>query len=140
MRPTILAALVALAVPVAAQSQTYRAINYLDVVPLTSTTFEVIESDGKGARGIWCAAADYAERKLRYYGRIYISEGRAPSRSYPGRKSVIFTTDVNSLTQEPTTSLTLSTTRVGVGLPANHAIQFCRPADYDLGELMLRRK
>ncbi|MEH6646500.1 hypothetical protein [Sulfitobacter sp.] len=133
MRSTILAALIALTVPVASQAQTYRAMNYLDVVPLSSTTFEVIEAYGKGPLGIWCAAADYAERKLGYYGRIYISEGRAPSRNVPGRKSVIFTTDVNSLTQEPSQSLTLSTTRVGVGLPANHAIQFCRPADYDFG-------
>jgi hypothetical protein len=140
MRSAIFAALVAFAVPAVAQAQSYRAVNHLDVLPISSTSFEVIEAFGEGARGIWCAAADSAGRKLGYYGRIYISEGRAPSRNVSGRKSVIFTTDVSSLTQEPSQSITLSTSRVGVGLPVNHAVQFCRTADYEIGELMLRRR
>ena len=49
----------------AASAQSYRAINYLVVVPLNATDFEVIEARGEGARGIWCAAADFAEHALR---------------------------------------------------------------------------
>ena len=40
-------------------AETFRAVNRLYVVPVTPDTFEVIEDRGAGARGIWCAAADY---------------------------------------------------------------------------------
>lgn len=138
MRSVILAAVTAIALPLAAHAQSFRAVNFLDVVPLSQTTFEVIEAYGEGPRGIWCAAADYAEKRLRYFDRIYIREGRGPSRSVAGRKSVVFTTDESSLPQGPFQSFSLTTSRVGVGLPVNHAIQFCRIDDYELSDLFRR--
>lgn len=139
MRLMILATLVSLTLPAASLAQAFRATNHLHVVPLNATTFEVIEANGEGGQGIWCAAADYAETRLGYYGRIYIREGRGPSRSAAGRKSIVFTTDVASLPEGPFQSLSVSTSRVGVGLPVNHAIQFCRVDDRELGDLILRR-
>tara|TARA_B110000879_G_C10736642_1_gene342478 strand:- start:304 stop:513 length:210 start_codon:yes stop_codon:yes gene_type:complete len=68
----ILAAVVAAALPVLASAQTYRAVNNLNVVPLSGSIFEVIEARGEGPRGIWCAAAEFAERRLGAKGRIYI--------------------------------------------------------------------
>ena len=56
MRPLIYAVVLALAAPLAAQAQTYRAGNDLNVVPLGGSTFEVIEARGEGPRGMWCAA------------------------------------------------------------------------------------
>jgi len=138
MRPFIAAVLALAALPATLSAQNYRAVNYLTVVPLTSTSFEVIEANGEGSRGMWCAAADYAERQLHARDRVYIAEARGPSKTATGRKSVVFTTDANTLSQGPSRSLSVDTSQVGVGLPIAHAIQFCRDADYDLGELHLR--
>ncbi|WP_298857676.1 hypothetical protein [uncultured Sulfitobacter sp.] len=140
MRPLLYAVVLAVATPIAAQAQTYRAVNDLDVVPLSRSTFEVIEARGKGPRGIWCAAADYAERRLGAKGRIYIRDARGPSRSVVGRKSVVFTTNAANLSQGPFQSTSLNTSQVGVGLPIAHAIQFCRPDDFDITDRLLRRK
>lgn len=138
MRSFIFATVVAAITPMTANAQSYRAVNLLDVVPLTETTFEVIEARGEGPSGMWCAAADYAIHKLGARGRVYISEGRGVSKSVPGRKSVVFTTNANNLTQGPSKSISLSTSQVGVGLPINHAIQFCRRDEFELSENVLR--
>lgn len=139
MRTLFYAALLAVVMPVGASAQTFRAVNDLNVVPLGRSTFEVIEARGEGPRGIWCAAAEYAERRLGAQGRIYISEARGPSRSIAGRKSVVFTTNAASLTQGPFRSTSLSTSQVGIGLPIDHAIQFCRSDDFDISDRLLRR-
>lgn len=125
----------ALALPTFAGAQTYRAVNNLDVIALNSSTFEVIEAAGEGPRGMWCAAADYAETRLRAGGRIYILKGRGAANSVAGRKSVVFTTNPDSLPQGPFQSISISTSQVGAGLPINHALQFCRFEDYELGIL-----
>lgn len=135
MRLITFATAAAIAFPALAGAQTYRAINNLNVVALNSTTFEVIEAAGEGPRGIWCAAADYAETRLRASGRIYISEGRGAARSVAGRKSVVFTTNAASLSKGPFQSISISTSQVGAGLPVNHALQFCRFDEYELGSL-----
>lgn len=134
MRSFILANVVAAVIPMMASAQSYRSVNFLDVVPLTGKTFEVIEARGEGPSGIWCAAADYAIHKLGARGRVYILEGRGASKSVPGRKSVVFTTNSNSLPRGPSKSISLSTSQVGVGLPVNHAIQFCRKDEFELSE------
>ncbi|MEQ6204106.1 hypothetical protein ABMC88_13735 [Sulfitobacter sp. HNIBRBA2951] len=132
MRPLILAAAIATALPAIASAQTYRASNDLTVVPLTRSTFEVIESRGEGPRGMWCAAAEYSERKLGKFGRVYIAKARGASQTRDGRKAVTFTTNAASLSQGPSTSVSLSTRQVGVGLNTAHAIQFCRDYDRDV--------
>ena len=126
MRRIFLTAALAALLPVLANAQSYRAINKLTVVPLGGSNFEVIEQRGEGARGILCAAAEYAERRLGATGRVYIREGRGPSRTVQGRKGVVFTTNAASLPQGPSQSVIVSTSRVGAGLPIAHAIQFCR--------------
>jgi len=138
MRPFIAAALVLAALPATLSAQNYRAVNYLTVVPLSGASFEVIEAHGEGSRGMWCAAAEYAETKLNASDRVYVAEARGPAKTVSGRKSVVFTTDAASLTQGPSRSISVDTSQVGVGLPIAHAIQFCRDADYDLGALRLR--
>lgn len=139
MRAFIFATFVAGLLPGIASAETYRAINHLIVVPLDSASFEVIEGRGEGPRGIWCAAAEFAEQRLGATGRIYIQEGRGPARSVQGRKGVVFTTDVARLSQGPSQSFIVSTSQVGVGLPVAHAIQFCRDV-FDRDELILERK
>ncbi len=126
MKKLLIGWLIAALMPALAHAQSYRAINKLTVVPLGGSKFEVIEQRGEGSRGIWCAAAEYAERRLGASGRVYVSEGRGPARSVQGRKSVVFTTNAASLSQGPSQSLVVSTSRVGAGLPIAHAIQFCR--------------
>jgi hypothetical protein len=126
MRVSILAAAVVSLLPAMASAQNYRAINNLTVVPLSATNFEVIEGRGEGPRGIWCAAAEFAERRLSASGRIYVLEGRGPSQVASGRTGVVFTTDVSALPQQPSQSVVVRTSQVGMGLPINHAIQFCR--------------
>lgn len=132
-----LAALAIAVLPAALNAQTFRAVNDLNVVPLQQGAFEVIEARGEGPRGIWCAAAEYAERRLGTRGRVYIAEARGPAHSVAGRKSVVFTTDVKRLSQGPFKSVSLSTSQVGVGLSVDHAIQFCH-RDYDRPDIIMR--
>ena len=60
---------------------------------------------------------------------------RGAANSVAGRKSVVFTTNPDSLPQGPFQSISISTSQVGAGLPINHALQFCRFEDYELGIL-----
>ena len=138
MRNFLFAAAILGILPAAATAQTYRAINNLYVVPLSSDSFEVIEAYGEGPRGIWCAAAEFAERRLGAKGRIYILAGRGPAQTAEGRKSVVFTTNPQDLTQGPSQSMVLTTRQIGVGLSISHAIQFCRDV-YDREDGLLWR-
>jgi len=106
----------------------FEARNRLLVVPLGAKDFEVIEARGEGARGIWCAAADYAQHALGQSSgaRLYVKTARGPSVSGAGRIGVVFTTDPARLSQGPTTSYSVSVRTVGQGLPVNHAYQFCK--------------
>ncbi len=125
-------ALLCAALPTVAGAQVYKAINRLDVVPLGGGNFEVIEANGEGARGMWCAAADYAMRRNNANGqRLYVQAARAASVTRAGRKGAIFTTNVNNLNVAPSKSLTVSVETPGQSLPLHHAIQFCREFDND---------
>ncbi|WP_299557707.1 hypothetical protein [uncultured Sulfitobacter sp.] len=124
LKKTFMAATIAV-LPLAAHAQSFRAINDLFVVPLGGATFEVIEANGEGPRGIWCAAAEYAYNRLGADDRVYLRVGRSPAQSVAGRKAVGFTTDPAALPRAPFTSISLSTSQVGMGLPVLHAIQFC---------------
>lgn len=132
MRRLLLFALISV-LPHVAQAQAYRADNRLIVVPLNAVDFEVIEARGEGARGIWCAAGSYAIHYLGLdRGRIYIKEPRGPSVSGRGRIGVTFTADVDSLSVPPTQSYSLSLRQPGLGLPIQHAYQFCKDYFIDL--------
>lgn len=140
MRLSVLAALAAVVLaPSMGNAQTFRAINDLDVVPLRGGLFEVIEARGEGARGIWCAAAEYAERRLGARGRLYVAQARGKSVAVAGRKSVVFTLNEAILPQGAFRSTSVSTAQVGLGLPIAHAIQFCRNDDRDKFDLNFER-
>ncbi len=126
MRPLILAAFCAI-LPIAASAQTFRSESKLTVVPVTATSFEVIEDRAAGPRGYWCAAADFARSRLGAYAgaRIYIKSGRGPSLNASGRKGVVFTTDASSLSVSPSNSYVVSLTTVGYNLRSSHAYSFC---------------
>ena len=119
--------ILSLTIPLQAEAQAYRAENYLVVVPLTTTEFEVIEDRGEGPRGIWCAAASFAQQRLgaARASRIYVQQARGPSVSGVGRKGVVFTTREDKLTVPATQSSSLSVRVPGMGLPVHHARQFC---------------
>lgn len=131
MRKLILMAATVVALPVTAQAQSFRAINDLTVVPLGGASFEVIEAYGEGPRGMWCAAAEFAIHRLGAKDRVYIRAARGPARSVSGAKSVVFTTDPASLPREPFKSYSISTSQVGMGLPVEHAFQFCRKDEFE---------
>ncbi|MFD2738416.1 hypothetical protein ACFSUD_02425 [Sulfitobacter aestuarii] len=127
MRYLILAAICAL-IPMAVNAQAYRAVNGLIVVPLSNGDFEVIEARGEGARGLWCAAADYA---LGWAGgqraeRLYVKRARASALTAPGHKGVVFTLDGERLGTRPSRSYSVSVRQVGESLPLHHAYQFCK--------------
>lgn len=110
--------------PVAAQS--FKAQNGVVVVPVTGG-FLVEGGAGLGARGMWCAAADYAQ---------HVIGARAPQRLYvaeplqKGRRGVTFTLDANGETRTPVTIVGLTVRNKGANMGIGHAIGFC--ADHKL--------
>lgn len=111
--------------------QTFQAVNRLTVVPLGNGAFEVIEAYGEGARGLWCAAADYTlDRGTTRAKRLYVKTARGPSVSGVGRKGVVFTTNKASLGVPAQQSVSVSVRIPGQGLPVLHAYQFCK--DYQI--------
>lgn len=115
----------ALAAPAAGQA--FRAKNWLFVVPINADTFEVIEDRGAGARGMWCAAADYAQaagldgtRK-----RLYVENPRGPSKTQPGRTGVVFTTNPGEDIKDTPSSYSVTVNRRGENLSIGHSLNFC---------------
>lgn len=127
MRVSLIPIALAAIIGGAAAAQAFEAQNRLLVVPLGSRDFEVIEARGEGARGIWCAAADYAKRALGRPGgsRVYVKTPRGPSVSGAGRIGVVFTTDPARLTVAPNKGYSVTVRTAGRGLPLDHAYQFC---------------
>ncbi|AXI55560.1 hypothetical protein SuNHUV7_26390 (plasmid) [Pseudoseohaeicola sp. NH-UV-7] len=117
-------------IPALGNANSYTAENFLKVWPIDAVTFEVIEARGEGARGIWCAAASYAERELRIdpTSTIYVLVPRGPSATVPNRKGVVFTLDKARLPETATISqLSFATTRAaGTSFPSYLARSFCR--------------
>jgi len=135
MRSLFLATILSVSVPLAALAQPYVAINRLLVVPLNATDFEVIEGRGEGARGMWCAAASFAQDRLGLprNTRLYVKTARGPSVSGAGRRGVVFTTSTKGVT--PKTSYSVSVREPGLGLPQYHAFQFCNDYLIELEDL-----
>jgi hypothetical protein len=124
-----------LTAPAPAMAQFYQAVNRLQVVPLNANDFEVIEARGEGARGIWCAAADYVTQVRGITsGRLYVKTPRGRSVSGMGRIGVVFTTNAASLSTPPTTSFSVSVRDAGSGLSVVHALQFCKDYLLELRE------
>lgn len=124
-RAVFLAAFLLIATSAAAQ--TFRAENGVFVRPF-SAGFEVQSDGGHGARGMWCAAADYARRVLgaASVDRIYVAEGRPPGLGQ--RAPVRFTMDASGLTPRTVIIVGASLSRAGSNLSVGHAYRFCADA------------
>lgn len=141
MRPLLPGALLALCLAQAAPAQTFQAVNRLIVVPLNGSDFEVIEARGEGARGLWCAAADYALRRgAARDGRLYVKSPRGPAVSGLGRRGVTFTLDAAQLGEAPFRSYSVSVNRAGQSLPVHHAYQFCKDYLIELDDILFKRR
>lgn len=126
MRSFFIFALILMGATVAT-ADTYRAINRLYVQSITPDTFEVIEDYSVGARGIWCAAADYVQAigRDRTGLRMYVQEPRGPSRTVPNRIGVVFTIRPDEVLRDTAPSYSVTVKRVGENLPVHHARLFC---------------
>lgn len=125
-RFSFLLALCALAGP-ALSSEVFRAENRATVVGEPGG-FQVQGDGGYGARGVWCAAADYARDVLGAHGfaRIYVAEGRAPG--FGQRGPVHFTLDPAGLRPSPVFVVGASLQTAGATLSVDHAQTFCADA------------
>lgn len=95
----------------------------LDVNPISSTNFEVMDGPDAGPSAYWCAAGLYVENTLGLtYGRIYLADGRGNSQTEPGRKAVQFST---VKTDEHVTSVTASIHLVGKSFSSGSARRLC---------------
>lgn len=118
----------AILVPSLAQAQFVRERFDIPVLPLTATTFEVIEADAAGGSQIWCAAGIYARTVLGLErGKLWVARERQDSDRVPGRKSVVFSV-------EPVSGEILSPLRSvrkpGLSFSIGHANAICREADW----------
>lgn len=138
---SIVAIALFLALPSLASAQGYVAVNQLKVIPLGGGDIEVIEARGDGARGMWCAAADYVVRQIGVTRgqRLYVKRARGPSLSGAGRIGVVFTTDAKALPVTPSQAVSVSVRTPGQGLPVRHAHQFCKDYEIDIDDILLRR-
>lgn len=107
-------------------AQNFTAENGVDVVQ-TGNGFAVTGDAGIGARGMWCAAADYARsvKGARSAQRLFIQEGRKT-----GRSPVIFALTSPDAPAKSVTILGLSLRSEGANLSVGHAYSFC--ADHKL--------
>ena len=123
----ILVVALAASVALPAAAQTFQAENSVTVTPV-SGGFEIANGGGYGARGMWCAAADYARDVLGAAGnaRIYIARGRKPGIGQ--RAPVLFTLDPAGLSPTPVIIVGASLRRAGASLSVDHAQQFCTDA------------
>ena len=118
----------ALLLPSMGQAQFVRETLKIPVLPLTATTFEVIEADAAGGSHIWCAAGLYARKVLGLErGRLWVARGRQSSDLAPGRKGVIFS--VEAVPGEFLSPIR-SVRRPGLSFSIGHANAICREADW----------
>lgn len=125
MRGLIIAGAIGLMTAFPATAQMFEAENGVNVVG-NSAGFTVQGGGGFGARGMWCAAGDYA---LRVSGaataqRLFVANGSS------GRNTAMFTLNAAELTPMSAALLGTSVSRPGSNLTVGHAISFC--ADHKL--------
>lgn len=119
---TVTGLAVLLSAPLAAQG--YIPNGKLDITPLPNGV-RIAGNTGHGARGTWCAAADFALDELGAAGsqNLYVSEPKSPG---VGRNSsVSFSLDPTGLQPSNVYITGTSLNRRGAMLTVNHALTFC---------------
>ncbi|MEH6521706.1 hypothetical protein [Sulfitobacter sp.] len=107
-----------------AVAKDFKAVNGIVVVP-HAKGFAVTGDAGLGARGIWCAAADYVRKteRVKPGQRLYVAEDR--ERGLGQRNPVVFTVSPAGLTPSSAVILGTSISRAGANLSVGHAFGFC---------------
>lgn len=125
MRIFTIALAAGLALSTAAQAQTFRAENRVDVFPQAGGLFAAETNSTYGARGAWCAGADYAMDVLGARGtdRLYV---RSPKAGNSG--PVTFGIGPGDTTPVAVSSTSASIRTAGSNLSVDHAFQFCYDA------------
>ncbi|MEL7262630.1 MAG: hypothetical protein AAGK69_14700 [Pseudomonadota bacterium] len=121
-----LAILMLLAAPTALQADRifFRELIVIPVRQIDANSFEAIEADGAGGMQMWCAAGIFTRKVLgQRGGDIAVAQARGPSAAYPGRKSVIFTTQAVA---DPKSSYSTSLRTPGLTFSMAHAYAQCR--------------
>ncbi|XDA96900.1 hypothetical protein AB1M95_12270 [Sulfitobacter sp. LCG007] len=124
----IAAVALAALLPITAQAQqVFKSVNRLSVVPLSQTSFEVIERSDSGVRDIWCAGGDYVRHVLGdpRRARIFLIRRSGPAQTVNGRRGTTFTISPEAA-GNPGPSFSASITTTGTNLSANQAQTFCR--------------
>lgn len=108
----------------AASAQDFRAENRVTVTPVDGG-FQIADGAGFGARGMWCAAADYANDVLgaRSNARIYVV---GPRLSFDA--PVTFSLDPAGNDPKRVLILSQSLRAAGSNLSLAHAHSFCADA------------
>ncbi|MEP2027889.1 MAG: hypothetical protein ABJI96_04160 [Paracoccaceae bacterium] len=116
-----------------ASANSFKAMNRLDVNPLTATEFEVIQRPRTRPKKIWCAASDYTQNALGLPSKteIFIKTPSGSSVTEPGKKGVGFTVDPNQVSPVKSSSVSIKT--AGVSMSASHAATFCRDDRFPKG-------
>ncbi|MFC6638176.1 hypothetical protein GV827_13975 [Sulfitobacter sp. JBTF-M27] len=106
-------------------AQTFKAENRVIVTPQSNGLFSVSAGNYWGARGAWCAAADYAMDVLGASGttRLYV---QVPTTTPSG--PVTFGLTPGNTTPVGVVSVSASLRTAGSNLSIDHAFQFCYDA------------
>ncbi|WP_299689633.1 hypothetical protein [uncultured Tateyamaria sp.] len=117
-------ALAALPTVAHAERIIFRELIVIPVRQIDATRFEVIEADGAGGMQMWCAAGIFSRKVMGLRGGdLTIVQARGPSANYPGRKSVIFTTQPVA---NPKSSYSTGVRTEGLQFSMTHAYAQCR--------------
>lgn len=110
-----------------ASAQTFFATNWLNVNPISASTFEVVLKPGASPRSVWCAASDYSGRRLGRYNKteLIVKSAVGPAVTQANRKGVVFTIDPSQVDVPPTKSYSVSIKKVGASMGVGHANGFC---------------
>ena len=117
-------ALIAMLAAGPSSASNYISDGSLEFAPLPDGV-QITGNTGRGARGTWCAAADYAVNRLdaRRSQKLYVSE---PLAKGLGRSSAVgFTLNPTSLTPSNVFIVGGSLTRRGSAMTISHALAFC---------------
>lgn len=127
MNKYCLALIVLASGPIPADAETFRAINWLNVNPISKTEFEVVLQPGASPRAVWCAASDYSGKRLGHYNKtdLVVKTAVGPSVTQTNRKGVTFSIIPKQDSDATSKSYSVTIKKVGATLSVGHAHLFC---------------